>query len=67
MVSLFAVQTVKYLGIHIDDKHSFITDVKEVYKKASNVLHLHLLMRLLKKASTKTRETANKSVCRHIV
>ena len=65
MVSLFAVQTVKYLGIHIDDKHSFITDVKEVYKKASNVLHL--LMRLLKKASTKTRETAYKSVCRHIV
>ena len=62
---LTPVQTVKYLGIHIDDKLSFTTHVKEVCKKATNVLHL--LMRSLKKANSKTRETAYKSVCRPIL
>ena len=62
---LVQVDTVKYLGIHIDDKLSFATHVKEVGKKATNVLHL--LMRSLKKANTKTRETAYKSVCRPIL
>ena len=62
---LAQVDTVKYLGIHIDDKLSFATHLKEVGKKATNVLHL--LMRSLKKANTKTRETAYKSVCRPIL
>lgn len=63
--SLKSVDTIKYLGITIDSRLSFEQHILNICKKANNILHM--LMRNLKKAKPKTRETAFKTICRPIL
>ena len=62
---LASVEQVKYLGINIDNKLTFDAHIKDICRKASN--NLHMLMRSLKRAKTRTRITAYKSICRPIL
>ena len=56
---------VKYLGIYIDQFLSFDRQITTMCRKATGVLHM--LMRSLKKAKTKTRSLAYKTICRPIL
>ena len=62
---LKSVDDVMYLGIRIDKRLSFDKHINDVCSKATHTLHM--LMRNLKKAKTKTRATAYKTVCRPIL
>ena len=62
---LQSVPHIKYLGITIDANLSFNKQVNDVCKKATGTLHM--LMRNLKKARTKTRTIAYKTICRPIL
>lgn len=59
------VSSVKYLGVNIDKYLSFDNHIKDMCKKATRTLHM--LMRNLKRARTKTRTLAYKSICRPIL
>ena len=63
--SLLQVEDIKYLGIHIDCHLSFDKHIQEICRKATN--SLHMLMRNLKKARTKTRTIAYKTICRPVL
>lgn len=64
-VSLSLVPQIKYLGVTIDNRLSFEQHILVICKKATGVLHM--LMRNLKKARTKTRAHAYKTICRPIL
>ena len=59
------VSSVKYLGVHIDAHLSFDKHIREICKKATRTLHM--LMRNLKKAKTKTKTVSFKTICRPIL
>ena len=59
------VDSIKYLGVNIDNRLSFDNHIQEISKKATNILHL--LMRNLKKAKSKTKTIAYKTICRPIL
>jgi len=59
------VDKVIYLGVTIDNKLSFDQHIINICSKAYKLLHM--LMRCLKKAKSKTRATAYKTVCRPIL
>ena len=62
---LTQVSSIKYLGVHIDDQLSFDKHIREICKKATQTLHM--LMRNLKKARTKSRSICYKCICRPIL
>ena len=62
---LTPVSHIKYLGINIDCNLSFDKHIQEMCSKATRILHM--LMRNLRKARTKTRAIAYKSLCRPIL
>lgn len=62
---LSEVSNIKYLGVHIDNRLSFDTHIQETCKKGTRILHM--LMRNLKKARTKTRKLAYYTICRPIL
>ena len=59
------VESIKYLGVFIDNKLSFDRHISEICKKATCTLHM--LMRNLKRARKKTRTIAYKTICRPIL
>ena len=62
---LQCVDKVLYLGVTIDNKLSFDQHIINICSKANK--SLHMLMRCLKKAKSKTRAIAYKTVCRPIL
>ena len=64
-IPLSHVSTIKYLGVHIDSRLSFDAHIQETCKKATRILHM--LMRNLKKARTRTRTLAYNTICRPIL
>ena len=59
------VDSIKYLGVNIDNCLSFERHILEICRKATRTLHM--LMRCLKKAKPKTRAMAFKSICKPIL
>ena len=59
------VTAVKYLGVKIDNTLSFNNHITEICRKATGTLHM--LMRSLKRAKTKTRTVAYNTICRPIL
>ena len=59
------VTEVKYLGVKIDNTLSFNNHITEICRKATGTLHM--LMRSLKRAKTKTRTVAFNTICRPIL
>lgn len=59
------VSQIKYLGIIIDHRLTFDSHIVAICGKATRILHM--LMRSLKKAKTRTRVMAYKTLCRPIL
>ena len=64
-IGLRTVDQAKHLGVVIDNHLSFKTHIVETCKKANR--SLYMLMRSLKKAKTRTRTVAYKTICRPIL
>ena len=60
--TIASVDSVKYLGVTIDERLSFNNHITEICSKANRALTM--LMRNLKKAKRKTRILAYKTICR---
>lgn len=63
--NLSEVATIKYLGVYIDKRLSFDKHIHETCKRGTRILHM--LMRSLKKARTKTKTIAYNTICRPIL
>lgn len=64
-VNLNEIESTKYLGVIIDNKLTFSEHIGNIIKKATGILYM--IMRSLKKASSRTKRIAYFTICRPVL